>query len=103
MTVAAASGSDEPGSEGAALWFAASVAPVERSGQDRPADELIGPGIIGFLVTFGVAVALVFLVRDMNRRIQRLRYGRGDTDAPGDADGPDAGRGPDPGAPGNPS
>lgn len=87
-------------------WLAASVEPVERTGQDRPADELIGPGIIGFLVTFGVAVALVFLVRDMNRRIQRLRYRR-DSGSDGGSDGgserprdPDPGAGP--GASGNP-
>ncbi len=41
----------------------------------RPADDQIGPGVVGFLATFVIAVGLVVLVRDMNRRIQRLRYG----------------------------
>ncbi len=40
---------------------------------DTPPDELVTPGTIGFLVTFGVAVALVLLVRDMNRRVRRVR------------------------------
>lgn len=40
---------------------------------DTPPPELVTPGTIGFLVTFGVAVALVFLVRDMNRRVRRIR------------------------------
>jgi hypothetical protein len=51
----------------------ATLAPTDT---ERPPDSQIGPGIVGFLVTFAMAVALVFLVRDMNRRIQRLRYGR---------------------------
>ena len=40
----------------------------------RPPDSEIGPGIVGFVATFAIAVALVLLVRDMNRRVQRLRY-----------------------------
>lgn len=37
-----------------------------------PPPELVTPGTLGFLVTFGVAVALVFLVRDMVRRNRGL-------------------------------
>lgn len=37
-----------------------------------PPPELVTPGTIGFLVTFGVAVALVLLVRDMVRRNRGL-------------------------------
>lgn len=40
---------------------------------DTPPPELITPGTIGFLVTFLVAVAFVFLVRDMARRVRRIR------------------------------
>lgn len=40
---------------------------------DTPPDELVTPGTIGFVVTFLVAVALVLLVRDMNRRVRRVR------------------------------
>jgi len=72
----------------AVAWAASSVEPAAPTVDDRPADELIGPGIVGFLVTFGVAVALVFLVRDMNRRIQRLRYGRGRDDETDPGGGP---------------
>ncbi len=34
----------------------------------------VSPGLIGFLVTFAIAVATVLLVLDMVRRIRRLRY-----------------------------
>ena len=37
-----------------------------------PDPDLVTPGTIGFLVTFGVAVALVVLVRDMVRRNRGL-------------------------------
>ncbi|WP_380165982.1 hypothetical protein [Jannaschia sp. R86511] len=40
---------------------------------DTPDESLVTPGTIGFLVTFFVAVALVLLVRDMNRRVRRVR------------------------------
>jgi hypothetical protein len=36
--------------------------------------NLITPGVWGFVITFLVAVATVFLIIDMNRRIRRTRY-----------------------------
>jgi hypothetical protein len=57
------------------------TAPVD---PDRPDDDLIGPGIGGFVAIFVLAVAVVLLIRDMNRRIQRVRY-RGDSAASGPA------------------
>jgi hypothetical protein len=36
--------------------------------------NLITPGVIGFIAIFLVAVATVFLLIDMNRRIRRSRY-----------------------------
>ena len=47
-----------------------------------PDPDLVTPGTIGFLVTFGVAVALVVLVRDMVRRNRGLvvRAGRRDAE-----------------------
>lgn len=36
--------------------------------------NLITPGVIGFLAIFLIALATVFLLIDMNRRIRRSRY-----------------------------
>jgi hypothetical protein len=37
-------------------------------------ENLITPGVIGFAVTFLVALATVFLLIDMSRRMRRVRY-----------------------------
>lgn len=37
-------------------------------------ENLITPGVIGFIVTFLVAAATVLLLVDMVRRIRRVRY-----------------------------
>lgn len=58
----------------------------------------VGPGIWGFIAFFVLAVALWFLVRNMNGRLRRMAYRDGDeTDQlhpgdPGDADGEDGAR-----------
>ena len=36
--------------------------------------NIVTPGVIGFLLTIGVAIAVVFLVIDMTRRIRRINY-----------------------------
>jgi hypothetical protein len=36
--------------------------------------NLITPGVVGFAVTFFIAIATVLLIIDMNRRIRRVRY-----------------------------
>ncbi len=36
--------------------------------------NLVTPGVVGFIVTFLIAVATVFLVLDMVRRVRRVRY-----------------------------
>ena len=36
--------------------------------------NLITPGVVGFGVTFFIAVATVLLIVDMNRRVRRVRY-----------------------------
>ncbi|WP_336924136.1 hypothetical protein [Aquipuribacter sp. SD81] len=53
--------------------LAASVSPSPEPGVVTPPADLVTPGTVGFLVTFLVAVALVLLVRDMNRRVRRIR------------------------------
>ncbi len=37
-------------------------------------EDMVTPGVIGFLVTFVIAIATVLLVIDMTRRIRRVRY-----------------------------
>lgn len=36
--------------------------------------NLITPGVVGFTITFLVAVATVFLLVDMTRRVRKVRY-----------------------------
>ena len=36
--------------------------------------DIVTPGVIGFIVTFGLVVVVVLLIVDMTRRIRRLRY-----------------------------
>ncbi|MCU1578769.1 MAG: hypothetical protein JWP19_973 [Rhodoglobus sp.] len=37
-------------------------------------ENLITPGVVGFAVTFLIALATVFLLIDMSRRMRRVRY-----------------------------
>jgi hypothetical protein len=37
-------------------------------------EDMVTPGVIGFLVTFLIAVATVLLIVDMTRRVRRVRY-----------------------------
>ncbi|WP_323960793.1 hypothetical protein GC088_04205 [Arthrobacter sp. JZ12] len=45
--------------------------PTLRPGLD-PAQ--VTPGLLGFLATLFLVVAVIFLIRDMTRRIRRVRY-----------------------------
>lgn len=49
----------------------------------------VTPGLLGFLATLMLVVAVIFLVRDMSRRIRRVRYQSGADDAGSDGSGPD--------------
>jgi hypothetical protein len=53
-------------------WFAA----VTPSPSPSPVlnEDLVTPGIVGFVATFFIAIATVLLVIDMTRRIRRVRY-----------------------------
>ncbi|MFF2053949.1 hypothetical protein ACFVU2_20250 [Leifsonia sp. NPDC058194] len=55
----------------ASVWLAATPTPTPSSG---PSEDQVTPGVVGFVVTFLVAVAAVLLVIDMVRRIRRVRY-----------------------------
>ncbi len=53
-----------------ALIFASTPTPSPTA----PADDLVSPGILGFIAIFAVAVITVLLIVDMTRRIRRVRY-----------------------------
>ncbi len=55
----------------ASVWLAATPSPTPTGG---PSDDQVTPGVVGFVVTFLFAVAVVLLVLDMVRRIRRVRY-----------------------------
>jgi len=55
----------------AAVWLAATPSPAPSG---TPSDDSVTPGVLGFAVTFFIAVAVVLLVLDMVRRIRRVRY-----------------------------
>lgn len=46
---------------------------------EAPSDVVIddtwySPGVVGFLATFGMAAAAIFIIFDMTRRVRRVRY-----------------------------
>jgi hypothetical protein len=47
-----------------------------RAADDQPQFDpnMVTPGFVGFIATFGVAVAVILLVIDMVRRIRRVNY-----------------------------
>lgn len=52
--------------------------------------EMVTPGTLGFLATLFVVIATVFLIRDMAKRVRRVRYRQ---QAQGQDDGGDNGAG----------
>ncbi|PFG20429.1 hypothetical protein [Serinibacter salmoneus] len=58
---------------GATAHLAVSVVPLAAEVlAQAPADEDVSPGLLGFLVTFGVAMAVVLLILSFNRQMRRL-------------------------------
>lgn len=54
------------------LWFTIPTpSPLPTSGVD---DDLVTPGVWGFVITFLLIVAVVLLIIDMVRRIRRVTY-----------------------------
>lgn len=55
------------------FWFGLTASPVPTPppGFD---EDLVTPGIWGFVLTIGVIVAVVLLIIDMVRRIRRVTY-----------------------------
>ncbi|MGV8885480.1 MAG: hypothetical protein ACOH1T_07825 [Microbacteriaceae bacterium] len=59
-----------------ALWISDAVPAPSPSpgGAYRGDEDLISPGWVGFAATIIIAIAVVFLLIDMNRRVRRVRY-----------------------------
>ena len=55
----------------ATVWAGSTPTPLPAYEGDV---NLITPGVVGFAVTFLIAVATVFLLIDMTRRVRRVRY-----------------------------
>lgn len=54
--------------------FGAAVTPTPTPTPTAPVDpDLVTPGVVGFVITALIAVAVIFLVWDMMRRIRRGR------------------------------
>ncbi|HEV7742859.1 MAG TPA: hypothetical protein VGO65_10600 [Pseudolysinimonas sp.] len=55
------------------IWLSltASPAPTTPPGFD---EDLVTPGIWGFVLTIGVIIAVILLILDMVRRIRRVNY-----------------------------
>ncbi|WP_309616716.1 hypothetical protein [Salinibacterium sp.] len=53
------------------LWADSTPTPVPAYEGDV---NLITPGVVGFAVTFLIAIATVLLLVDMSRRVRRVRY-----------------------------
>jgi hypothetical protein len=41
---------------------------------DEPDKSVVTPGVAGFLVTFGLALATLFLIRSMVKHLRKVRY-----------------------------
>lgn len=91
------------------LTSAVSPVPEQEDGLRPGLDpDQVTPGVLGFLFTLLMVVAVIFLIRDMARRVRRVRYRAmveeaamteaGSADGgfpdpvPGSAPGPDRGR-----------
>jgi hypothetical protein len=53
------------------LWFALTASPTPTPAFD---EDLVTPGIWGFVLTIAVILAVVLLIVDMVRRIRRVTY-----------------------------
>jgi hypothetical protein len=45
-----------------------------------PPDDIVGPGVGGFLVIFALAIATLLLIRSMVGHLRKVRYGPGPPD-----------------------
>jgi hypothetical protein len=50
------------------------IAPIVRAAEEEFDPNTVTPGVWGFVITFGIMVAVTLLVIDMTRRIRRTNY-----------------------------
>ena len=62
------------------------LAAVLSSGTDNSTLNNVEPGLLGFLVVAGIGIALVFLLRSMNKQFRKLGPPPQETDADGGDD-----------------
>lgn len=60
-----------------ALLLAAALLP---GAQQPPPDDVVGPGVGGFIAIFLLALATVLLIRSMVGHLRKVRYGPGPAD-----------------------
>lgn len=57
------------------MWAAIDAAPTdEPSLREGLEPDQVTPGLLGFLLTFFIVIVTFFLIRDMTKRIRRVRY-----------------------------
>jgi hypothetical protein len=52
-----------------------------------PIDQSLGPGFLGFIVTFALTVACILLFRSMARHLRKVRHQAASGAVDGEADG----------------
>ena len=52
-----------------------------------PIDESLGPGLLGFIVTFALAAVCILLFRSMNLHLRKVRHRGASGAIDGEADG----------------
>lgn len=50
---------------------------LARLAAQKEGEAVVSPGLAGFLVTFALALATVFLIRSMVKHLRKVRYGPG--------------------------
>jgi hypothetical protein len=59
-----------------------------------PASDNVTPGVLGFLVVAAMGVALVFLLKSMNKQFRKITPGAGKREEPTGAKGAEGPKGP---------
>jgi len=52
-----------------------------------PIDQSLGPGFLGFIITFALAVASILLFRSMAKHLRKVRHQAASGAVDGEADG----------------
>ena len=56
------------------FWLLVTETPDPLVPPSGVADELVTPGVWGFVITFALVIVVVLLIIDMVRRVRRVRY-----------------------------